>query len=184
MDMYTDLVVIITTNTPSRDWGARLGSAAARAVAACRNTLFVLASIVLLGACGDKSADDSRNRLGASHDRNRPVQIENFSLGSRLGPHGGIAMGAGEHAFANGQLIYVAMELKNAPVGTQINAIWKGPGDVVVGRETKEVRLGQRFMNFAADSAALPVGHKYRVEIQAENKSFAQLEFDLVLGAT
>lgn len=142
----------------------------------------VVSTLFLLAAC-QRDAGRAPNISGASHRTDIPVLIENFSLGSRLGPNGGIATGAGEHMFEAGQLIYIAMELKNAPVGTPVSVLWKGPGDTVLGQETKTVRRGQRFMNFAADSGALPVAPKYRVEVLVDGKPITQLEFDLILAS-
>ena len=146
--------------------------------------LSVLASsLCVLAACSSKTDPPVNSTATVAEEANRPILIENFSLGTRLGPHGGIATGAGEQMFAPGQLIYLAMELKHAPIGTTIRVVWKAQGDIVVGEETKEVRRGQRFINFAADSSSLPLDPKYHVEVFVNDKPLAQLEFGLVLAS-
>jgi hypothetical protein len=146
-------------------------------------TLMLVGALwVMLAACSPKPGSADRGAQDNA-DPNRPIVIENFSLGTRLGPHGGIATGAGERMFPVGQLIYVAMELKNAPVGTVVHVVWKAQGDLVLGEETKEVRRNQRFMNFAADSSSLPLEPKYHVEVFVNGKPLAKLDFGLVLAA-
>jgi hypothetical protein len=176
--------VVTTTETGAAGRAHKIAVAAERPRRSAQITFarFILcgALALLATSCGR----DGANRMGASHDPSKPVQVENFSLGTRLGPNGGIATGAGEHAFSAGQLIYIAMELKNAPIGTQISVVWKGPGNTVLGQETKQVRPGQQFMNFAADSSSLPPAPKYQVEVLHNNKTLAQLEFELVMGST
>jgi hypothetical protein len=76
------------------------------------------------------------------------------------------------------------MELKHAPIGTVVHVVWKAQGDLVLGEETKEVRRGQRFMNFAADSSSLPLEPKYHVEVFVNDKQLAKLDFGLALGVT
>jgi hypothetical protein len=163
---------------------SHMGGKVMRALASSMKSALLIAagSALLLTAC-QREPNLAPQVSGASHRTDIPVQIENFSLGTRLGPNGGIATGAGEHMFEAGQLIYIAMELKNAPVGTPVSVLWKGPGDTVLGQETKTVRRGQRFMNFAADSGALPVAPKYRVEVLVDGKTITQLEFDLILAS-
>jgi hypothetical protein len=138
--------------------------------------------LCLVAACDPKSPSSPRTVAPAA-DPSKPISIGNFGLGTRLGPHGGIAKGASDTQFAPGQLIYLAMELKNAPVGTVIHVVWKAQGDLVLGEETKEVRPGQRFMNFAADSSSLPLEPKYHVEVFVNGDRLAQLEFGLVMAA-
>jgi hypothetical protein len=149
-----------------------------------KSVLPMLASaLCLLAACSPKTDPKAQSAMIAA-DANRPILIENFSMGTRLGPHGGIAKGANEQVFAVGDLIYVAMELKHAPIGTVVHVIWKAQGDLVLGEETKEVRRGQRFMNFAADSSSLPLEPKYHVEVFVNDKQLAKLDFGLALGVT
>jgi hypothetical protein len=141
--------------------------------------------LCLLAACSSKTnpAAGATSGATAAADPNRPIVIDNFSMGTRLGPHGGIAKGANERMFAPGELIYLAMELKNAPVGTSVRVVWKAQGDIVLGEETKEVLPGQRFMNFAADSSSLPLEPKYHAEVFVNGKSLAKVEFGLVMAA-
>jgi len=139
-------------------------------------------SLCLLAACSQEP-DPATPSGVAKANSSRPIVIENFSLGTRLGPHGGIATGAGERMFEAGQIIYVAMELTHAPVGTAVHVIWKAKGDIVLAEETKEVRKGQRFMYFAADGSSLPVDPQYRVEVFVDGKQLAELEFGLVLAS-
>jgi hypothetical protein len=139
--------------------------------------------LCLLAACSSKTEPAPSPQSNVTADASRPILIDNFSMGTRLGPHGGIAKGTNATMFAPGELIYLAMELKNAPVGTSVRVVWKAQGDIVLGEETKEVLPGQRFMNFAADSSSLPLEPKYHAEVFVNGKSLAKVEFGLVMAA-
>ena len=115
-------------------------------------------------------------------DLNRPIKIENFAMGTALGPTGGIAYGADHKMFETGTIINVAMALKHAPVGTPVRVVWKGPGGDVIGQETKTVRRGQRFMNFAADSNVIPVMRNYQVDVFVHGTLLTNLRFDVILA--
>jgi hypothetical protein len=144
---------------------------------------WMLASLLcLLTACSPKT-DPAPPSSQSTADANRPILIDNFGMGTRLGRHGGIAKGAGGNQFAAGQLIYVAMELKYAPAGTEIQVVWKAEGDLVLGEETKEVRRGQQFMSFVADSSSLPLGPKYHVEVFVNGKQVRKIDFGLVMAS-
>jgi hypothetical protein len=144
-----------------------------------KGALRVLAAAVFLLSACTSEADKAAQEAAAK----RPIQIDNFVLGTALGSHGGIAYGADHKMFEAGQLIYLAMELKHAPVGTPVRVLWKGPAGDVIGEETKLVRRGQRFMNFAADGGNLPVMQNYVVEVQVNGKTLSQLKFDILLTA-
>jgi hypothetical protein len=146
-----------------------------------QGALRVLAvTAVLLNACTSETGEIAP---GAAQSADQPVHIDNFSLGTALGSQGGIRAGADEKMFEAGQLIYLAMELKHAPVGTPVQVLWKGPAGDVIGQETKQVRRGQRFMNFAADSGNLPVAENYQVEVVVNGRTLTRLQFDLILAS-
>jgi hypothetical protein len=146
-----------------------------------RGVLLVLAgTAVLLCACERKSEQVSGSAAPSATEQG--IRIEDFALGTVLGSHGGIAKGASENRFETGQIVYLAMALKQVPVGTPVNVVWKGPGGEVLGQETKHVRRGQRYLNFAADSGNLPLGQRYRAEVSVNGQTLARLEFDLILS--
>lgn len=137
----------------------------------------------LLTACDRPNGKDASQSAAAA---GKPVEvlIDNVGLGTALGPHGGIARGAADDLFETGKLIYVAMELKQAPVGTEVHVTWHGPANDVIGKEAKRVMRGQRFMHFAADSGGIPAGDNYHVELSVNGKRFSRLKFKLILGSS
>lgn len=129
----------------------------------------------LLGACSqNKETDAQASRPSAA----AKMWIGEFQSGTRLGPHGGIAHRSEKTVFSAGDMIHIAMKLRDAPPGTTVTVVWKAPSGQKLGEETKRLRPGQDYMYFSADGENLQAGSGYHAEISTNGKPVTVVSFD------
>ena len=136
--------------------------------------------VTLLGGCSREPEQVSAESASPPEATADQIQLDGFALGTRLGPHGGIAPGAERTEFGPHEQVFVAMLIRRAPVGTPIRVVWAAPGGIRLGEETKTVRPGQRYMNFAADISTIPPGRGYYAEVWAEGRVVGRVEFEVL----
>lgn len=110
------------------------------------------------------------------------IWIDDPTLGSALNDEGRIMLGASDNDFVAGDTIYYAMEVGDAPANASVTVMWYGPGNVMIGEETKSVTAGETYMHFQApDTTAWAVGD-YRAEIHTEGELAHSEDFNIELA--
>lgn len=107
------------------------------------------------------------------------MQIDDVTLGSEVGEDGSIPMEAVDDDFVPGDAIYVAMEVGDAPEGTDVRVVWKGSDGATLGEETKQASAEEPYMNFQAPDTSGWQPGDYQVEIYANEQLVEQESFNL-----
>lgn len=138
------------------------------------------------GACTRDPERASSAQSTAESAQEGLVQLEDFRLGTALGSDGAIAPGKQQNAFTPDETVFLAMRIRQAPVGAAVRVVWGAPGGIQLGEETKTIRPGQRYLHFAADISTIPVGENYYAEVWAQGRQIARVEFSIIdeIGAT
>ena len=142
---------------------------------------FLGACLLALAACGgaEAPAEDAPEAGAPPGAVDAEVAIDDLTLGARLALDGSIDEGWGSDEFLQGERIYVAMEVADAPVGSDIRVEWIGPDGEVVDEETKEVLPRRPYLSFRLDdTVALPLG-EYRVRVFYEGERVGELGFEV-----
>lgn len=145
-----------------------------------RNALgiaFLLASSLALTAC---SREPDSNAAASAPPPKPAEMIKSLTLGIETGPNGLIASEDVRTYFDVGQRVYLVAELNKAPPGTTVLVEWKAPAGELLGEESRQVRPGQGFMTFAADTESLPAGKGYRAEVSVNGELAQTAEFNLI----
>jgi hypothetical protein len=118
---------------------------------------------------------------GAPGDVN-PVEaqmwLDDFEIGSELAPEGNMLAGKTGDDFAPGQKAYYAMEVGDAPADSSVKVVWYGPGETKINEESKTVTVGQKYMNFTADTKGWTKGD-YRVEAWIGDEKVNTQQFNI-----
>ena len=108
------------------------------------------------------------------------MAIDDVTIGKQLGADGTIPIEAQGDDFAPGDDVYVAFDVGDAPAGSEVKVMWYGPGETMIGEESKAVQAGTSTMSFqAADTASWQLGD-YRAEIWIGDEKVNQQTFNVV----
>ena len=105
--------------------------------------------------------------------------VDDFTIGHEVGADGMIPTGKTGDDFAPGQMVYLTMKVKDAPATTAVKAVFYGPGEKVVGEETKKVAGGEKFMTFTKGTKGWPKGD-YRVDTFVGDEKVNSQQFQIV----
>lgn len=91
-----------------------------------------------------------------------PVQaqafIDDVTIGHEVGPDGAIVTGKTGDDFAPGEMIHIAMKVKDAPANSAVKIVYNGKDNAKVGDDTKQVPAGAKFLAFEKSSKGWPKG--------------------------
>ena len=108
------------------------------------------------------------------------TMIDDVTIGKQLGADGTIPAEAQGDDFAPGDAIYLAMDVGDAPAGTEVKVIWYGPGEAKIGEDAKTVAAGVATLSFqAADTASWQKGD-YRAEVWTGDEKVSDQKFNIV----
>jgi len=153
-----------------------------------RNPLMVLvAALALVGlaACERAETPDDTAVVPEPGDTNAVeagLAIDDVSIGGQLGDDGAIAFGHNNNEFAPGDPIYVAMEVGDAPAGTNVRLVWYGPDGMEVGQQSKSVKQGDHYLNFQAAPTDAWTAGEYRAEVWANDEMVNEMDFEIEGG--
>lgn len=149
--------------------------------------MMLVAVFALFGlvACEQSETADDTAVVPEPGDTNAveaELAIDDVSIGGKLNDQGAIEFGHNNNEFAPGDPIYIAMEVGDAPAGTNVRLVWYGTDGMEVGQQAKTVAQGDHYMNFEApDTAAWPTG-EYRAELWANDEMVNEIEFEIEGG--
>jgi outer membrane lipoprotein-sorting protein len=106
--------------------------------------------------------------------------IDDVTIGSELAADGSMTTGRTGDDFAPGQPIHLAMEVDDAPAGSQVMVVWYGPNETKIGEETKPVVAGQKYLNFTATNTASWAKGDYRAEVWVGDERVNTQQFNIV----
>lgn len=106
--------------------------------------------------------------------------LDDFTIGSELGPDGMMVAGKTGDDFAPGQPIHLSIETGDAPANSPVKIVWYGPNETKVGEETKNVTAGQKYLTFTAQNTASWTKGDYRAEIWVGDEKVNQQQFQIV----
>jgi hypothetical protein len=111
-----------------------------------------------------------------------PVKAQSFiddvTIGHEVGADGTIPAGKTGDDFAPGEMVNIAMKVKDAPAGTAVKVVYLGPGDANVGEETKQA-TGATFLTFQKDTKGWAKGD-YKADIYAGDEKVNTQHFQIV----
>ena len=93
------------------------------------------------------------------------MALDDFTLGTEVGPDGAVASGATTENFTVGQTVYYAIETGDAEPGSVVRVVWMGPDGSAINEESKTVggTGGEQYVNFQADTTGWASGD-YKVQ--------------------
>ena len=108
------------------------------------------------------------------------TMIDDITIGKQLAADGTIPVEAQGDDFAPGDAVYLAMDVGDAPAGTEVKVVWYGPGNAKIGEDAKTVATGVATLNFkSADTGSWQKGD-YRAEVWAGDEKVSDQNFNLV----
>ena len=151
-----------------------------------------LGAVVALGGCGKREEAAEAPPTATTQEQpgtdspsdvspvNAQTWLDDFTIGSELGPDGAMMAGKTGDDFAPGQPVHVAMEVGDAPEGAAVKVMWYGPNDTPMGDETKTVSNGQKYLNFTAKDTQSWQKGDYRAEVWVGDEKVNQQQFQIV----
>jgi hypothetical protein len=103
-----------------------------------------------------------------------------FALGTSLNRDGAVARDARSDHFVQGGEVLLSVDVRNASVDQTVGVIWRGPGGVVVHRESRPVPKGTPYVSFNSGSTAKWQRGDYHAAVVIDGRVVTQLEFTLV----
>ena len=105
--------------------------------------------------------------------------IDDVSIGHQVGADGAIPTGQTGDNFNPGQVIHIAMKVKDAPANTAVKVVFNGPGNVKVGEETKQVPAGATYLTFEKDTKGWAMGD-YSADVFVGDEKVNTQHFNMV----
>jgi L,D-peptidoglycan transpeptidase YkuD (ErfK/YbiS/YcfS/YnhG family) len=155
-------------------------------------SIAVLAALAAMSACGQREeaaeappTATTQEQPGAESPSdvspvNAQTWLDDFTIGSELGPDGAVAAGKTGDDFSPGQPVHVAMEVGDAPEGAAVKVVWFGPNETPMGEEEKMVSNGQKYLSFSAKDTQSWQKGDYRAEVWVGDEKVNQQMFQIV----
>ena len=150
-------------------------------------TVLLVAAFALVGlaACERSETPDDTAVVpepGETNAVEAGLAIDDVSIGGQLNDEGAIDFGHNNNEFAPGDPIYVAMEVGDAPAGTNVRLVWYGPDGMEVGQQAKTVSQGDHYMSFEAAATEAWAPGEYRAEVWANDEMVNEIDFEIEGG--
>jgi hypothetical protein len=155
-------------------------------------SIAVLAALAAVSACGQREEANEAPPTATTQEQpgaespsdvspvNAQTWLDDFTIGSELGPDGAVATGKTGDDFSPGQPVHVAMEVGDAPEGAAVKVVWFGPNETPMGEEEKTVSGGQKYLNFSAKDTQSWEKGDYRAEVWVGDEKVNQQMFQIV----
>ena len=108
------------------------------------------------------------------------TMIDDVTIGKQVAADGTIPAEAQGDDFAPGDDVHLAMDVGDAPAGSEVKVIWYGPGETKIGEESKAVATGVATLSFAAADTSSWAKGDYRAEVWIGDEKVNQQEFNIV----
>lgn len=102
--------------------------------------------------------------------------VDDLRLGSAVEPEGAIPQARQTDTFAPGDDVYVSMAVADAPAGSAVHAIFRGPDGEAVAEDEKKVPAGAHYLYFDAGDTADWQPGAYRVEVRVDGQMVKEAE--------
>ena len=106
--------------------------------------------------------------------------IDDVTIGHKLAADGTIPAGQTGDDFAPGQVVHIAMRVKDAPAGSAVKVAWFAPGETRIGDEQKNVPAGATTLTFSSPSTKGWAKGDYRAEVWIGDEKVNTQQFQIV----
>lgn len=151
-----------------------------------------LGSMALLNGCGQREETAEAPPTATTQEQpgmdsasdvspvNAQTWLDDFTIGSEVGPDGTVPAEATGDDFTPGDPIHLVMEVGDAPEGAAVKVVWYGPNDTPMDEETKTVSSGEKHLAFTADDTKSWQKGDYRAEVWVGDEKVNQQMFNMV----
>lgn len=148
-----------------------------------RTAVLIATALVLVIGCKktDEAATGTTTPASKTPTTSVPAKpsIDHVVIGHEVAAYGEIPPGQTGTNFTPGQIVYLALQLKDTPADTAVKVVFYGPGDKKVAEETKKVASGETFMTFDKATKGWPKGD-YRAEVSMGDEKVNTQPFQIV----
>jgi hypothetical protein len=109
-------------------------------------------------------------------------RVSDLTLGTKLDADGKIAQSRDN--FPTGAAVLASLGVADVAAGSQIKAVWSGPGETRLHEEVKEVAAGTAFLLFKAPATRGWALGDYKIDIYLGDELAGTENFDIVARAS